>query len=139
MDLRNHGKSAQYSFDPPHSITAAGGDLARLVEKQFLDRQPEVVIGHSLGGKVVLSYLQHTMGYPETSILPPPREVIAGVASHTSFCSVHPQIQSYASSVGKGNLRKLQSAPVISIFPFPIGTQQGTFGRPWGFYAVVAT
>ena len=59
VDLRNHGKSA--GQPPPHTLAAAAGDLRRL-----LGTLPgggggggaHALVGHSLGGKVVLELLQ---------------------------------------------------------------------------------
>lgn len=58
VDLRNHGKSAEIEgFLPPHSIGNAARDLADLVKLRGWD-WPDVVIGHSLGGKVALDFAQ---------------------------------------------------------------------------------
>ncbi|XP_071719988.1 uncharacterized protein [Rutidosis leptorrhynchoides] len=56
VDLRNHGKSSDIEgLSPPHDIVNAAKDIANLVTS--LDwAWPDVVIGHSLGGKVVLQY-----------------------------------------------------------------------------------
>ncbi|MCO5580173.1 hypothetical protein L7F22_034040 [Adiantum nelumboides] len=56
VDLRNHGNSAGLKhLSPPHSIRAAAMDLADLVRSE-LRKWPDVVIGHSLGGKVALEF-----------------------------------------------------------------------------------
>lgn len=58
MDLRNHGKSAELQgLLPPHDIPNAAKDLSDLVNSQAWD-WPDVVIGHSMGGKVALQYAQ---------------------------------------------------------------------------------
>ncbi len=54
VDLRGHGDSAD--LPPPWTVAQCAADLAAL------DLSPEVVIGHSFGGKVVLAY---------TALLPP--------------------------------------------------------------------
>lgn len=56
MDLRNHGRSTDIEgLLPPHDIENTARDIANLVE--YLDKGwPDVVVGHSLGGKVVLQY-----------------------------------------------------------------------------------
>jgi pimeloyl-ACP methyl ester carboxylesterase len=51
-DLRGHGRSP--AFEPPHTLDACAGDLARLVEAEALDAR--AVLGHSFGGKVALVY-----------------------------------------------------------------------------------
>lgn len=57
-DLRNHGKSAELKdLIPPHDIPNAANDLANLVKSQGWN-WPDVVIGHSMGGKVALQYAQ---------------------------------------------------------------------------------
>ncbi|OIS97901.1 PREDICTED: protein ABHD11 [Nicotiana attenuata] len=56
VDLRNHGKSAEIEgFMPPHDMENAAKDVANLVNSQGWD-WPDVVIGHSMGGKVALQY-----------------------------------------------------------------------------------
>lgn len=56
VDLRNHGKSAGLQgIEPPHNMENAAKDLANLVKSQGL-MWPDVVIGHSMGGKVALAY-----------------------------------------------------------------------------------
>lgn len=58
VDLRNHGNSAGVqSLEPPHDLDNAAADLANLVKSQGWD-WPDVVIGHSLGGKVALQFAQ---------------------------------------------------------------------------------
>ncbi|HSC88214.1 MAG TPA: alpha/beta hydrolase, partial [Polyangiaceae bacterium] len=52
VDLRNHGKSTP--APAPHDLDAAADDLFDLAEA--LGRDPDVVIGHSLGGKVTLAF-----------------------------------------------------------------------------------
>lgn len=56
VDLRNHGKSAEIEgLLPPHNIENAAKDLANLVESEGW-KWPDVVIGHSMGGKVALQF-----------------------------------------------------------------------------------
>ncbi|KAJ4830121.1 hypothetical protein Tsubulata_001336 [Turnera subulata] len=58
VDLRNHGKSAELEgFAPPHDLYNAAKDLADLVKEKAW-AWPDVVIGHSLGGKVALQFAQ---------------------------------------------------------------------------------
>ncbi|KAL3825742.1 hypothetical protein ACJIZ3_021771 [Penstemon smallii] len=58
VDLRNHGKSAEIEgLLPPHDLENAAKDLANLVKLQGWD-WPDVVIGHSMGGKVALQFAQ---------------------------------------------------------------------------------
>ncbi len=52
VDLRNHGDST--GAEPPHSLDACAHDLHELAE--FLGDPPELVMGHSFGGKVALAY-----------------------------------------------------------------------------------
>ncbi|KAL8191685.1 hypothetical protein R6Q57_028416 [Mikania cordata] len=57
VDLRNHGQSAGVSgLHPPHDIENAANDLANLVKSQDWS-WPDVVLGHSMGGKVALQYV----------------------------------------------------------------------------------
>lgn len=58
MDLRNHGRSAEIGcFEPPHTMENAANDLASLIKSQGWN-WPDVVIGHSMGGKVALQFAQ---------------------------------------------------------------------------------
>ncbi|VFQ68798.1 unnamed protein product [Cuscuta campestris] len=58
VDLRNHGRSAEIGcFEQPHTMENAANDLANLIESQGWD-WPDVVIGHSMGGKVALQFAQ---------------------------------------------------------------------------------
>lgn len=52
VDMRGHGES--HGFDPPHTVAACATDLATLADD--LEVWPEVVMGHSFGGKVALAY-----------------------------------------------------------------------------------
>nr|GEV49429.1 hypothetical protein [Tanacetum cinerariifolium]GEW87898.1 hypothetical protein [Tanacetum cinerariifolium] len=56
VDLRNHGRTADIEgLSPPHDTINAARDIANLV-KSLEWAWPDVVIGHSLGGKVALQY-----------------------------------------------------------------------------------
>ncbi|PWA47086.1 hypothetical protein CTI12_AA502340 [Artemisia annua] len=56
VDLRNHGRTADTEgLSPPHDTINAARDIANLV-KSLEWAWPDVVIGHSLGGKVALQY-----------------------------------------------------------------------------------
>jgi len=58
VDLRNHGRSAGIKgFGPPHSISTAAKDLADLVKARGWP-WPDVVLGHSMGGKVALDFAE---------------------------------------------------------------------------------
>lgn len=58
VDLRNHGKSSDIEgLNPPHDLVNAAQDLANLIESQNW-AWPDVVLGHSLGGKVALQFAQ---------------------------------------------------------------------------------
>ncbi|KAL3642696.1 hypothetical protein CASFOL_013511 [Castilleja foliolosa] len=58
IDLRNHGNSAEIKgLLPPHNLENAAKDVANLVKSEGWD-WPDVVIGHSMGGKVALQFAQ---------------------------------------------------------------------------------
>ncbi|KAF9594384.1 hypothetical protein IFM89_030986 [Coptis chinensis] len=59
VDLRNHGRSAELKgLHPPHDLVNAAKDLANLVDSQGW-AWPDVVIGHSMGGKKVVYLKRH--------------------------------------------------------------------------------
>ena len=54
MDIRCHGGSAALPTPPgPHNVASSAQDILKLLSQ--LKLFPEVLIGHSFGGKVVLS------------------------------------------------------------------------------------
>lgn len=58
VDLRNHGRSAEIEgLTPPHTMESAAKDVANLVKSQGW-AWPDVVLGHSMGGKVALQFAQ---------------------------------------------------------------------------------
>lgn len=57
VDLRYHGRSL--GAEPPHTLEACATDLMELAGQ--LGRFPTLVIGHSLGGKVALTYGRHAV------------------------------------------------------------------------------
>lgn len=72
VDLRNHGKSAELQgFEPPHDMFNAAKDLANLIKSQSW-LWPDVVIGHSMGGKVALQFAESCArgDYGESALLP---------------------------------------------------------------------
>lgn len=87
MDLRNHGRSAEVEgFDPPHDMVNAAKDLAKLIESQDW-AWPDVVMGHSMGGKVALQFLQscNNGDYGDSASLP--KQVCLTVSCSTlNFC-----------------------------------------------------
>lgn len=60
IDLRQHGDSQ--GFAGPHTVQAAGADLDRLAEHTGV--RPDVVLGHSFGGKVALVHAGQTDSPP---------------------------------------------------------------------------
>ena len=54
IDLRCHGETPY--LDGPHTVSACVGDLIAIGERIA---HPQVLIGHSFGGKVALSYAAH--------------------------------------------------------------------------------
>ncbi|KAK3259379.1 hypothetical protein CYMTET_31619 [Cymbomonas tetramitiformis] len=55
VDQRNHGQSTFRGHEGPHTIDVCAQDIVKLLD----GRAPDVLVGHSLGGKVVLDYLRH--------------------------------------------------------------------------------
>lgn len=58
VDLRNHGNSASLQgFGPPHDMEAAARDVAELIKASSWGA-PEMIISHSMGGKIALEFGQ---------------------------------------------------------------------------------
>ncbi|KAL5227882.1 hypothetical protein ABZP36_016147 [Zizania latifolia] len=58
VDLRNHGRSAGIKgLSPLHDMSSAARDLANLVKARGWT-WPDVVVGHSMGGKVALDFAE---------------------------------------------------------------------------------
>ncbi|XP_061366738.1 uncharacterized protein LOC133309892 [Gastrolobium bilobum] len=58
LDMRNHGQSTERKLNPPHDLDNTAKDLADLVKAEGWC-WPEVVIGHSMGGKVALQFAEN--------------------------------------------------------------------------------
>lgn len=73
VDLRCHGESAALGTLPgePHSVHTSAGDVLALLRQ--LKLFPEVLVGHSFGGKVVMSMAEQFSNI--TSRLPRPVQV----------------------------------------------------------------
>ncbi|EMS47721.1 Abhydrolase domain-containing protein 11 [Triticum urartu] len=72
VDLRNHGSSARIKgLSPPHDMSSAAKDLADLVKARGWT-WPDVVVGHSMGGKVALDFTESCSrgDYGESAALP---------------------------------------------------------------------
>uniref|UniRef100_R7W3M4 Cytochrome P450 716B1 n=1 Tax=Aegilops tauschii TaxID=37682 RepID=R7W3M4_AEGTA len=72
VDLRNHGSSARIKgLSPPHDMSSAAKDLADLVKARGWT-WPDVVVGHSMGGKVALDFAESCSrgDYGESAALP---------------------------------------------------------------------
>lgn len=54
VDLRHHGDSQ--GAPPPNTLAACAGDLAALIAE--LQQEPQVILGHSFGGKTALMFAQ---------------------------------------------------------------------------------
>jgi pimeloyl-ACP methyl ester carboxylesterase len=88
VDLRNHGESPK--GQSPHTLKACANDLVVLAER--LGVIPEVVIGHSFGGKVAMQYaVQSPAGLRCTWVLdtnPAPAQTDARRISSTNVVQV---------------------------------------------------
>ncbi|GAB2272163.1 hypothetical protein Dimus_006984 [Dionaea muscipula] len=105
VDLRNHGRSAGLQgLNPPHNMFNAAKDLADLVKSHGW-AWPDVVIGHSMGGKVALQFAQSCMcgDYGASITLPKQLWVLDSVAG-----TVHPE---YRDGEVEKVLVTLQSLP----------------------------
>ncbi|KAG2686640.1 hypothetical protein I3843_09G015900 [Carya illinoinensis] len=86
VDLRNHGRSAGIEgLEPPHDLVNAANDLANLIKARGW-AWPDVVIGHSLGGKVALQFSESCArgDYGESIALPKQLWVLDSVPGEVS-------------------------------------------------------
>jgi esterase len=58
VDLRHHGQSS--GAPPPNTLASCAADLAALA--RALGAEPDVLIGHSFGGKVALEFARQGLG-----------------------------------------------------------------------------
>ena len=65
VDQRCHGRSARPLRAGAHTLAAAAADLRATFSGPFAGWTPQVLVGHSLGGKVVLEYLQQVQAAGE--------------------------------------------------------------------------
>ncbi|XP_010256254.1 PREDICTED: protein ABHD11 [Nelumbo nucifera] len=86
VDLRNHGRSSEIKgLNPPHDMFNAARDLANLVKSQGWS-WPDVVIGHSMGGKVALQFVESCArgDYGHSATLPKQLWVLDSVPGQVS-------------------------------------------------------
>jgi len=86
VDLRNHGNSARIKgLCPPHDMSSAAKDLANLVKARGWT-WPDVVVGHSMGGKVALDFAESCSrgDYGESAVLPKQLWVLDSVPGEVS-------------------------------------------------------
>ncbi|CAI0430079.1 unnamed protein product [Linum tenue] len=105
VDLRNHGKSAEVEgLDPPHNMFTAAKDLANLVKAQGWD-WPDVVMGHSMGGKVALQFAESCArgDYGDSATLPKQLWVLDSVPGKVSTDNSDGEVEKV--------LKTLQSLP----------------------------
>lgn len=82
VDLRNHGRSTEVEgINPPHDLVNAAKDLADLVKARGWN-WPDVVIGHSLGGKVALQFMESCARGDYGQSASPPKQVFAFKDDH---------------------------------------------------------
>lgn len=89
IDLRCHGESTELHSRPrgPHTVDAAARDILQLVS--HLKLFPTILIGHSFGGKVVMSMVQQF----GRSTLPRPVQVSVKVKDKTTYKYLHIPVQ----------------------------------------------
>lgn len=59
LDLRNHGRSARApGLHGPHTLAAAAQDVVRLWQHELGGAAPDLLIGHSMGGKTALEVVR---------------------------------------------------------------------------------
>ncbi|KAJ7971587.1 alpha/beta hydrolase domain-containing protein 11 [Quillaja saponaria] len=105
VDMRNHGKSAERNFDPPHDMVNTAKDMADLVKGQGWS-WPEVVIGHSMGGKVAMQFADSCSrgDYGDSAALPKQVWVLDSIPGEVNAENSHEETREV--------LQTLQSLPL---------------------------
>ncbi|KAG6556915.1 hypothetical protein Mapa_001330 [Marchantia paleacea] len=70
VDLRNHGNSASRGFSPPHDMPSAARDVVELIRTSSCG-WPDIVVSHSMGGKVALQFGQNAAAGHYGDVTPP--------------------------------------------------------------------
>jgi pimeloyl-ACP methyl ester carboxylesterase len=135
VDLRGHGNSGA-EYPPPHTLDSASGDL--LATARALDRWPSVLIGHSMGGKVLLNALATPAIVDELLQKAPGHSLdvfvldsYPGTKTHNADIEGHPR---HPASAGAGSGSPSPSAvkldgvetvlSIVASAPFPIPSRQ---------------
>lgn len=66
LDVRCHGDSAAlFGFHPPHDMSAAARDVTAIIQHELQGQAPHLLVGLSLGGKIVLETLKQMVAAQE--------------------------------------------------------------------------
>ncbi|GJP48816.1 hypothetical protein CLOM_g8096 [Closterium sp. NIES-68] len=87
VDLRHHAQSAARQFPQPDDMSHAAADLARLVA-DVAGGRADVVIGHSMGGKIALEYVRRAGAGELPVMLPQQLWVLDSVPGRISECTL---------------------------------------------------
>ncbi|CAI7883739.1 unnamed protein product [Closterium sp. NIES-54] len=87
VDLRHHAQSAARQFLQPDDMSNAAADLARLVA-DVAGGRADVVIGHSMGGKIALEYVRRARAGELPVMLPQQLWVLDSVPGRISDCAL---------------------------------------------------
>ncbi|KAK9837956.1 hypothetical protein WJX74_008474 [Apatococcus lobatus] len=95
VDQRNHGKSGHLpGFNPPHTLASSAADIAALFDDVLGGRPLHAMLGHSLGGKVALSYLRQAAESQQSQaqmVLPNQVWVLDSMVGQAKLCEEEPQ------------------------------------------------
>ena len=115
VDQRCHGKSARLGHHPPHTLAASAHDLVALFRRAF-HQGPDVVVGHSLGGKVTLELLCQ-LAAPGSPLAPPAQAWVLDAQPGA--------VPSWALAGGGATADVLRVLQQVASIPTPIPS------RPW--------
>jgi pimeloyl-ACP methyl ester carboxylesterase len=125
LDLRNHGKSARVaSLHPPHSLSAAAHDVVRVWQQALGGRPPEVLVGHSMGGKTALEVVRQ---------LALPNAPQMGQPKHVWVLDARPTAVHSSSSGGGGGGVDAPTQDVLNVLeavrsvPLPLASRQALY------------
>ena len=108
VDLRNHGHSPHFQ---EHTYNSMALDVMELIHSEHLERP--ILLGHSMGGKVVMNLLAHRYGTFRAAMVADIAPIAyAPVAGNSPHMQVHMDMMRAMMSVPLDTIRRREEADV---------------------------